>query len=299
MKNMKAILKLLRPHQWAKNSFVFLPLFFNGKFTNLEFLFITIIVFFVFSFAASGIYCFNDILDAEKDKLHSIKRHRPIASGNIGKCSAFFIMLICFIISLLTIYFFSSYIKTHVYNLYWVIAIYILMNIFYCIKLKKMIIVDVFVIAIGFVLRIFAGGLATGILLSHWLVLMTFLLALLLAFAKRRDDVVIYEQTGLIVRNNINGYNLSFMNQAVSIIASITMVCYIMYTVSPEVVERFQTSHLYITCIFVLAGIIRYLQITIVDAKSGSPTEVLMHDRFLQVSILGWLLAFVLIIYVL
>jgi hypothetical protein len=126
---------------------------------------------------------------------------------------------------------------------------------------------------------------------------MTFLLALFLAFAKRRDDVVMYETTGTIIRKNVNRYNITFMNQVIGIIASITMVCYIMYTVSPEVIERFQSTSLYITSVFVLAGIIRYLQITIVDIKSGSPTTILIKDRFIQLCILGWLLTFSLIIY--
>lgn len=118
------------------------------------------------------------------------------------------------------------------------------------------------------------------------------MLALFLAFAKRRDDVVIYEDTGVKARRNVNRYNLQFMNQAISIVASITMVCYIMYTVSDEVVERMHTSYLYITSIFVLAGIMRYLQLTIVDVKSGSPTKVLMKDRFIQLCILGWGICF-------
>lgn len=158
-------------------------------------------------------------------------------------------------------------------------------------------IIDVFIIAFGFVLRIFVGGVAVGIHLSHWIILMTFLLALFLAFAKRRDDVVIYQETGVSARKNVNRYNLEFMNQTIGIIASITMVCYIMYTVSEEVVERMHTQYLYATSVFVLAGIVRYLQITIVDVKSGSPTKVLMKDRFVQLCIIGWILTFILILY--
>ena len=179
-----------------------------------------------------------------------------------------------------------------------IIAFYYLMNIAYCIKLKQIALVDVFVIAIGFVLRILVGGFATGIWISHWIVLMTFLLALFLAFAKRRDDVVIYSETGVKARKNINRYNLEFMNQAIAIVASITMVCYIMYTVSDAVITRMKTPYLYATSIWVLAGIIRYLQLTIVDVKSGSPTKVLMKDRFVQACILGWILFFFIIIYV-
>ena len=156
------------------------------------------------------------------------------------------------------------------------------------------------IIAFGFILRILAGGLATNIALSKWIVLMTFLLALFLALAKRRDDVAIYEQTGVLPRKNVAAYNLDFMNQAIGIVAAITMVCYIMYTVSPDVVARFEGGgkYLYLTSIFVLAGIIRYLQITIVNLSSGSPTKVLIHNRFLQICLACWIVSFLIIIYI-
>jgi 4-hydroxybenzoate polyprenyltransferase len=171
------------------------------------------------------------------------------------------------------------------------------MNIAYCVKLKQKAIVDVFIIAIGFVLRILMGGFATGIYISHWIILMTFLLALFLAFAKRRDDVVMYENTGVKARRNVDRYNLEFMNQTIGIVASVTMVCYIMYTVSEDVIRRLDSQYVYVTSIFVLAGIIRYLQVTIVDVKSGSPTKVLMKDRFIQACVTGWMITFALILY--
>ena len=171
------------------------------------------------------------------------------------------------------------------------------MNIAYCIKLKQKAIVDVFLIAVGFVFRLLVGGFATGIWVSHWIILMTFLLALFLAFAKRRDDIVMFEETGVKARQNVDRYNVVFMNQAIGIVASITIVCYIMYTVSVEVIERFNSQYLYITSIFVLAGIIRYLQVTIVDVKSGSPTKVLLKDRFIQLCIVGWVITFSIILY--
>ena len=294
---MISILYLLRPHQWLKNCFIFLPLFFDGKMVQVEYLIPSIVMFFAYSFAASGIYCFNDIYDAEVDKLHPKKCKRPIASGDVSKGMGYVLMSLCILVSLCVISFYS-WGGGNQMALYGIIATYIIMNIAYCMKLKQLAIVDVFVIAIGFVLRVFAGGFATGIYLSHWIVLMTFLLALFLGFAKRRDDVVMYENTGMKARKNVSRYNLDFMNQTIAIVASITMVCYILYTVSPEVIARFQNPYVYMTVIFVLAGIIRYMQITIVDVKSGSPTKVLMKDRFVQSCIFGWILAFIIIIYV-
>lgn len=289
----KKIITLLRPHQWLKNIFIFLPVFFDKHLTEFEYIIPAIVSFFSFCFAASGIYCFNDIYDAEVDKLHPKKRNRPIASGVITKTVAIFIALLSIITSYLLIYCFTQ----NYLELTSIITLYILMNILYCVKLKHIALVDVFIIAIGFVLRVLIGGISTGIWLSQWIVLMTFLLALFLAFAKRRDDVVIYEGKGVKLRKNINRYNLQFMNQAITIVATITMVCYIMYTVSDEVIHRFNTTNLYMTSIFVLAGIIRYLQITIVDIKSGSPTSILIKDRFIHACIFSWIIAFLIIIY--
>lgn len=291
---MRDIFILLRVHQWLKNIFVFLPLFFDRQLTVWSNLSICITAFFSFSFAASSIYCFNDIYDVEKDRTHPKKCKRPIASGSLSKHMGYLLMIICAGLSLLIALFIPAMVR---HNLLIIIAFYYMLNIFYCIRLKQIALVDVFIIAFGFVLRILIGGVATGISISQWIVLMTFLLALFLAFAKRRDDVVIYEGTGLKPRRNVNRYNLQFMNQAISIIASITMMCYIMYTVSDEVVERMHTSYLYGTSVFVLAGIMRYLQITIVDVKSGSPTKVLMTDRFIQICIVGWVATFYVILY--
>jgi 4-hydroxybenzoate polyprenyltransferase len=153
------------------------------------------------------------------------------------------------------------------------------------------------VVSIGFVLRILVGGTAAGIWLSEWIMIMTFLLALFLAFAKRRDDVVLYQNTGNEPRKNTNRYNLDFMNQVMTVVSTVTIIAYIMYTLSSDVIERFQSRHIYITAIFVLVGIIRYLQVTIVDLKSGNPTKILLKDKFIQICIAGWIVSFLIIIY--
>ena len=292
-----AFLLLLRPHQWLKNVFIFLPLFFDRHLLDVEYVIPSVLMFFSYCFAASGIYCFNDIWDVEADRHHPSKCKRPIASGAISKTGAYVLMLCCFIISFLILIMGVFSISRGRTLLYAIIGLYILMNVAYCIKLKHIAIIDVFIIAVGFVLRIAAGGFASGIYLSHWIVLMTFLLALFLAFAKRRDDVVMYEECGVKMRKNVNRYNLVFMNQVIAVIACLTMMCYIMYTVSSEVIARFESQYIYATSVFVLAGIIRYLQLTIVDVKSGSPTKVLMKDYFVQICIVGWVITFVIILY--
>lgn len=291
---MKNIVILLRPQQWLKNGFIFIPLFFDHKLTDWYCLCSAILAFFAYSFAASAIYCLNDLIDVEADRKHPKKCKRPIAAGVISKAQALLLVALCLGVAFAI----ASLLEGNAqWKVIGILGVYIVMNIAYCLKLKQMAIVDVFIIAVGFVLRIFVGGFATGVVLSQWIVLMTFLLALFLAFAKRRDDVVIYEDTGVLARKNVNRYNLPFMNQVIGVVSSITMVCYIMYTVDPEVIARMGSRYVYLTSVFVLAGIIRYLQLTIVDVKSGSPTKVLMKDRFVQCSIIGWIITFVLIIY--
>ena len=179
-----------------------------------------------------------------------------------------------------------------------VIVFYFALNVAYCLKLKEYAIVDVCIVAFGFVLRILAGGIAAEVVLSKWIILMTFLLTLFLSFAKRRDDVLKMDETGIAPRKNTIRYNLTFINQAITITASVTLVCYIMYTVSPEVVGRFKANHLYLTSVFVLVGLLRYIQIAVVDKRSGDPTKVILKDRFTQLVVLGWLVSFLFIIYV-
>lgn len=291
-----SILRLLRPEQWLKNLFIFLPLFFAGAPAGVWHDFADLaLTFGAFSLAASGVYCLNDIIDAEADRLHPRKRLRPVASGAVSKASAGGLCAVCWGLAALLCMLLPA--GERCMGVGAITAGYVVLNVAYCLKLKQIAIVDVFIIATGFVLRVFAGGVAANIELSHWIVLMTFLLALFLAFAKRRDDVVIYEETGAAPRKNIVGYNIVFMNQVIAIVATITMVCYIMYTLSPELMERLGSQYVYLTSIFVLAGIIRYLQITTVDVRSGSPTKVLMRDRFIQVCIIGWILSFYTLLY--
>jgi len=294
---MKNIIILLRPHQWLKNIFIFLPLFFGRHLMDMHYWAPCLLTFLAYSLAAGGIYCFNDIHDAEADRRHPRKCSRPIAAGTVSKTTGYAVMAAVIACSYLLVFLGDFTPGGSKPALCGLITFYLLMNVAYCVILKQKAIIDVFTIATGFVLRVLAGGIATGIRLSEWIILMTFLLALFLAFAKRRDDVVMYEETGVKVRKNVNRYNLAFMNQATGVVASITMICYIMYTVSPEVTERFGSRHIYLTSVFVLAGIIRYLQVAIVDVRSGSPTKVLMKDRFIQACIAGWTAAFGMIVY--
>lgn len=290
------IIRLIRPHQWLKNVFVFTPLFFDRHATDWCYVCPCMLAFIAFCLASSGIYCFNDIHDAEADRLHPVKRLRPVASGAVGKRAAYATMAVAWGASLAVVW--VGFYGNGAWNgLVGTLLFYIVMNVAYCVKLKQIAILDVFIIALGFVLRIVVGGLATGVILSHWIVLTTFLLALFLALAKRRDDVVIYEESGVKARKNVERYNRDFLNATICILGSITIMCYILYTVSNDVVERIGNRYLYTTSVFVLAGILRYMQLTFVDRKSGSPTKVLMSDRFILACVVGWIAAFAFILY--
>lgn len=292
---MRNIIKLTRPYQWVKNMFIFLPLFFGGALTDMSALYASLLAFFAYSFAASSIYCLNDIVDVEDDRRHTEKCKRPIASGVVSVPLGYCIMGVLVLLSALTIALSGERAMT----LGLVILSYYVMDILYCLILKRYAIVDVCLLAFGFVLRILAGSAATGIVASHWLVMMTFLLALLLSFAKRRDDVVKMIATGEAPRHNTHRYNLTFINQSITITASTTIVCYIMYTISPEVTARTNFQHVYLTTVFVLLGLLRYMQLTSVDEKSGDPTKLLYRDRFLQLVIALWICSYVVIIYIL
>ena len=292
---MKNLIRLIRPHQWVKNLVVLLPVFFGGALLHIESVYAGLITALCFSFAASSIYCLNDIVDVDDDRRHPVKCHRPLASGAISITQGYTLMFLMFILSMLsTFLLYHNQLETAS-----VILFYWILNIAYCLKLKQYAIIDVCVVSFGFVLRILAGGYATSIHLSKWIVLMTFLLMLFLSFAKRRDDVIRMNETGHAPRQNTIRYNLTFINQAITITASVTLVCYIMYTVSPETIQNFHTDYLYLTSVFVLVGLLRYIQIAVVDKRSGDPTKVMLHDRFMQFVVLAFGLAFLFIIYVL
>ncbi len=290
----RALLRLIRPKQWIKNFFVFVPLFFGGELFNGHAVIAALLAFAAFSLVASSIYCLNDIVDVEADRRHPVKCHRPIASGEVGVGQAHVLMVVCLTLGLAV----SLLVPERGLPTAGILLFYWLMNVAYCVKLKQYAIIDVCIVAFGFVLRILCGGVATGIVLSKWVVLMTFLITLFMSFAKRRDDVVRMEATGEAPRKNTIRYNLTFINQAITITASVTLVCYIMYTVSPEVAAQFHTDYLYLTSALVLVGLLRYIQIAVVDKKSGDPTRIVLHDRFTQLVILAWGLSFLLIIYI-
>ncbi len=285
------LLNLLRVYQWVKNLFMFLPIFFAGKLFNPDVILDVIPGFFAFSLVASSIYIYNDYKDLEDDRKHPEKKNRAMASGAINPQMGLVISIISLFVGLCLAYFTQK-------SFFIVIIAYFLMNIAYTIKLKQVPILDICIIATGFLFRILAGGFIVDIFLSKWLLIMTFLLALLMGFAKRRDDVLILLGTGQSMRKAVKGYNLEFINASVILMAGIVVVSYLMYTVSEDVVMRFNNDYLYITTLPVIVGILRYLQLTMVMNNSANPTKILLKDRFLQIIIFLWIALFYTIIYV-
>lgn len=285
---MGEIIKLLRVHQYVKNLFIFLPLLFSLSFADVQGIKDTFSVFVLFSLLASSVYIFNDFLDINEDRAHPTKKNRPLACGSVSKKSAIFLILALSITSLALSFLLSK-------TLFGVLFLYFILNIFYSIKLKHIAILDIFIIASGFVLRLFAGSSVADIHLSMWIISMTFLLALFLALAKRRDDVLL-SLDGQQTRKNIDGYNLEFVNASMVLMAGVVIVSYIMYTISPEVTARLGTEYLFLTSFFVILGILRYMQITFVEEDSASPTKVVIKDTFLKLTIFFWLLSFIVVV---
>ena len=287
---LSALIKLMRPHQYIKNLFIFLPLFFALKITDTALLTNAFIAFIAFSLTVSAIYTLNDYHDIEEDRQHPKKKNRPLASGAISKSQAIIIMAMLATAGFVLM-------ATLSLKAVGILTAYVFMNIAYSFSLKYVTILDITIIAIGFVLRLFIGSAVTDIPLSMWIVIMTFLLALFMALAKRRDDVLIYLDTGKKMRKVIDGYNLQFLDTAMAIMASVVIVAYTIYTTSAEVVARVHSEYLYLTALFVILGIMRYLQVAFVLKDSGSPTKIVLKDRFMQLTLIGWVLTFVWILY--
>ena len=282
-------LKLLRVHQWVKNTFLFAPAFFGAKILDPENLKL-IPAFFVFSFISSAVYVINDYRDIEADKLHPVKKDRPLAAGTISKGVALALFGLMLLLGLGGAWWISPIFLV-------IIVIYFLLNVGYSFGLKNTPILEIFIVSSGFLLRIIAGSVASNTPLSHWLIIMVFLLAMFLILAKRRDDLVMFLTTGTAERKAITHYNLDFINSCLTMLSAVIIVAYITYCVSPEVIERFHNEYLYGTTIFVIAGIMRYLKIAMMDNKSGSPVKTLYSDKFIIITMLSWITSFFVIIY--
>lgn len=290
---MYSLFRTLRIEQWLKQIFVAAPLVFSGHLLCLHDVAVTFIGIAAFCLSASAIYIFNDLADRPFDRLHPLKRLRPIAAGKVSTTQA--LLLAAGLIAAAALCLCASAALRG--GLPYLLA-YFALNAFYTLWGKRLPLWDVVIVALCFVVRVVYGAALISVEPSSWIMLMSFLLAMVLALSKRRDDFEKWQQSQEVVRPGIQHYSLAFIDTALSILTSVAVICYVMYCMEGEVMQRFQSPYVYTTAVFVLVGMLRYLQLTIVQNASVSPTRVLLTDRFLQATVALWLLDFIYIIYV-
>lgn len=276
-------LRLLRPHQWLKNGFVFVGLLFGHAGADPLKFGQALAAFAAFSLLASAVYVMNDLIDREQDRLHPKKRHRPLAAGTIGVGGAVALGVACLVAGSAIALLFAG-------SAPWIFLAYVALNVCYSLGLKHVVILDVFIIASGFMLRILAGTLGLGIAPSQWLLLCGLMLTLFLGFAKRRAEINALPADRSSHRRVLEHYTEPMLDQFIGIAAAGTVISYALYTVSAETVALHGTRGLIATVPFVLYGMLRYLWRLHRKGGGGDPVQELLTDPHLLLAIVGWLL---------
>ena len=285
------IFNSMRPQQWIKNFFIFAALIFSQNFLNLPLLLKTVVGFVAFCILSSSLYILNDLQDLEEDRHHPLKSRRPIASGRLKRPTAIAAFVILSLFGFLISFFLNFY--------FFVAAlIYYLFQVAYSIRLKHVVILDVFIIAAGFLIRVVAGGLVIEVEISHWLLICTALLALFLSMSKRRHELCLLEEKAINHRSILKEYNPYLLDQMIGVVTASIVVAYSLYTVSEETVLKFGTTNLIFTVPFVLYGIFRYLYLIHQRAEGGSPEILIIKDKPLLIDIFLWIISVILILYV-
>jgi len=283
--------RVLRPRQWVKNVFVLAPLVFAQELANAAAVEAALLAFFLFCVLSSSVYVLNDLVDAESDRQHPDKRHRPIASGELDPRAAGVLAALLALAGLAGAVFLGTPFAT-------VAAAYLALNLAYSFALKRVVIVDVMAVAAGFILRAWAGALVLHVALSRWLVLCTGLLALFLGFVKRRQELIARDLDGGEGRAILREYSADFLDQMISVVTASTVVAYSLYAFDPEVARKLGTEHLGLTVPFVLFGIFRYLYLVHRRGQGENPTLLLLGDRPLLINLALWAGAVVVALYV-
>ena len=284
----RAVLALLRLHQWVKNAFVLAPLFFTPQAVSQQTVTRVLLGMLCFCVVSSSIYILNDLCDREADRRHPTKCRRPLAAGTVSTAEAVVLMLGLSAAGLAGAHALSG-------SFALVLGLYFSINLAYSLGLKHWSIIDLLAISAGFVLRVDAGARLIHVQPSEWIMICTGFLALFLAIAKRRDDLV--KEVGTGHRPSLHGYTTQFLDVTATIVLGALLVSYAIYTTDAAVMARLGSERLYLTVPFVLAGILRYLQIALVEERSGSPTAIVLTDRFMIVTIAGWIATFAALIY--
>lgn len=291
MPMLRAIIKLARPTHWLKNGVVLAALVFAGELAHIEMVGVAFAAVAVFCLVSSGVYTLNDYVDRERDRLHPIKKNRPLAAGTVPPIVAVVMILVMWGIGFTVAYMISLSLLT-------IAMAYALLNILYSFSLKNIVILDVMTIAVGFVLRAYAGAVAIDVPASKWLIINTMLLALFLGFGKRRHELV-HVQGAESHRTILSRYSPYLLDQLIGIVTASVVVVYMLYTFSAEVRDKLGTDYLFVTIPFVLYGVFRYLYLIHKEEGGGSPTRVLITDRPILFDVSLWLLTVVIVLYVL
>ncbi|MBC7363105.1 MAG: decaprenyl-phosphate phosphoribosyltransferase [Candidatus Aminicenantes bacterium] len=288
--SLKAAIKTLRPQQWVKNLFVFAPLLFSVKLFDFSSIISAFKAFFSFCFISGALYTLNDLFDINEDRLHPVKCHRPLASGGLTKAAAVVIIIIATSASLVLA---LSLNKLFLF----IILGYLLLQVLYSSWLKHVVILDIFVVATGFLLRVIAGAVAIKVEISSWILICTILLALFLSMTKRRHEYFLLPGNAPAHRPILKEYNPYLLDQMISVVTASTLIAYCLYTVSEETVAKFHTRNLILTTPFVLYGIFRYLYLVHQKNQGSTPEELVLKDKPLFADIILWLISVGLILY--
>ncbi|NMC83649.1 MAG: decaprenyl-phosphate phosphoribosyltransferase [Anaerolineaceae bacterium] len=285
----KYLFKAMRPRQWTKNAFVFAALVFDRQLLHLTSLLHTFLAFLIFCFLSSSVYLFNDVMDIEADRNHPVKKNRPIAAGKLPIPVAIAAAIILILGSLTGAYFLSVELAV-------IALVYLLMNLAYSKWLKHIPLIDVMIIAAGFVLRVAAGVSVIHVeRFSPWLYVVTTLLALYIGFGKRRAEISVMGSSTGAHRKVLDGYSITFIDQMITVVSATTIIAYSLYTFSaPNLPEN---HAMMLTIPFVLYGIFRYLYLIQMKNEGGEPEEILLHDHPLQATIVLWGLTVLTIFY--
>ncbi len=281
--SLTALLRLMRPHQWLKNGFVFVGLLFGHAWQDPHLFTQALMAFAAFSLLASGVYVMNDWMDREQDQLHPEKRHRPLASGAITPAQALLLLLAC-LSGGITLIFASGN------QAPWVFFSYIALNIGYTLGLKHVAVLDVFIIASGFMLRILAGTSGLGIPPSWWLLLCGLMLTLFLGFAKRRAECMTLNNEAAAHRKVLQHYTPAMLDQFMTIASAATLIAYSLYTIHPDTIALHGSNHLIYTVPLVIYGMYRYLFLLHHRGEGGDQARILLRDPHLLVTGGGWFL---------
>lgn len=279
--HMKALIISLRPEQWIKNLFVFAPLLFSRYLFDFGRSVSCVTAFLIFCLISGSVYLINDVADIDHDRLHPEKSRRPLASGNLKVRTAIVASLLLFMGSVLSAFFLNMWFSV-------VIVSYFALNLLYSFYLKHVVILDVMAIASGFLLRILGGAVVISVRPTAWILVCSSLLALFLALSKRRHEVVLLEKRGNAHRRVLQHYTPLYLDQAISIVMTATLMSYILYTISEETVERFGSTKLLLTTPFVCYGMLRYLYLIHKSAIGGNPGSALLRDFPLLISVILW-----------